>query len=267
MSRRYISRFTPWRTAVVALGSLALIGALAVPAAAAEPAGSGLDITWAHTSGGILAWSGTYSCIGNLVDTITVNATDSEGHSGTGTIVLTCLTPAAGQAVTGSVGTGLLGLGGVWGDEVTLTASVDGPLGEQEGTDTMTLVDNGLNEVSLDSVGNSAAGLTVGGGFECAHAAVPETVAVVMADPATGAVLDTAAVPVTCPSDSHDPGVWTATFTPAVANLVAAHRLRARSVDAGYPVSTYRFTVSIDGEDVPLSTVSSLDQAVTQNVA
>ncbi|MEU3065272.1 hypothetical protein [Streptomyces subrutilus] len=61
-----------------AVGTATLVpaGPVAGVARAAEPAGTGVQITAVHTSGSTLTWSGTYSCTGGVADTVTVRASD-----------------------------------------------------------------------------------------------------------------------------------------------------------------------------------------------
>src|SRR5580692_6680427 len=80
MTFRFVSSSVTLRAAAVGTGSLALAVALTVPASAAEPAGTGVQINAASTSGSTLSWSGSYSCTGGLAETITVTATDTTGH-------------------------------------------------------------------------------------------------------------------------------------------------------------------------------------------
>ncbi|MFD4911516.1 hypothetical protein ACFWNB_41055, partial [Kitasatospora purpeofusca] len=98
-------------------------------ARAAESAGTGVQITAAHTSGSTPTWPGTYSCVGGVADTVTVRASDELGHTATGLAVITCLGSTTGAPIGGSVATGPLGLGGTWGDDVTITVTMRGLLG------------------------------------------------------------------------------------------------------------------------------------------
>lgn len=91
------------RRAMVCVGALALTVAVAAPASAAEPAGTGVEIVAASVSGSALSWSGSYSCVAGLVDGVTVTATDTDGDSGSETLPLVCLGNTTGGSISGQI--------------------------------------------------------------------------------------------------------------------------------------------------------------------
>lgn len=214
VTRRTAGRRPPLRHAVVPLGAVALVVALAAPAAAAEPANDGVEIATASTSGRVLTWTGSYSCeTSMLIAGITVTATDTAGGSGSQTIPVSCLDgstgqPVRGQAVSGHVDNGLLRSGGDWGDDITVTITLNSALGTALGYDRIVLLDNQVGEVSLDGATPDQSGnLAVTGGFTC-PAAGTGTITADESAPFQSPVLATGSLPLSCSA----PGAQ-ATFT------------------------------------------------------
>ncbi|MGW6870125.1 hypothetical protein [Streptomyces sp. NPDC054901] len=200
-----------------ACGAVVLAGSLTGVAHAAEPAGTGVRIVSAQSSGGTLAWSGSYSCAGGVANTVTVHASDELGHSATGLAVITCLGKVTGASVSGTVSTGLLGLGGSWGNEITLTTTMRGLLGVTLASDQVALAGNRLNKASLEGVTPTPSGLTVSGGFDCETPVGTVTLRLTAADRITGLPLGTTAQTLSCQGNTGTPGsgTWSAALPSA----------------------------------------------------
>lgn len=194
--------------AAAAAAALLILGAS--PAVAAVPAGTGLDITAVSVSGPDLTWSGTYSCTGLLAGVLTATAVDTAGHRGSTDEVVSC--PATGVPVSGTVSSGLLGLGGNWGSQLTLTVTGSGLLSGQNLQDQVAIVNGALGEVSVDSAAADSSGdLVETGGYSCP---VPGTATLTISanQPSTGAA-GTATLDLPCPPAGTQ-GTWQAIITP-----------------------------------------------------
>lgn len=199
---------------VTGIAALVLAGSMAGVARAAEPAGTGVQITAAHTFGSTLTWSGSYSCAGGVADTVMVRASDELGHSATGLAVITCLGSTTGAPIGGSLATGLLGLGGSWGSDVTITVTMRGLLGNPLASARAALVQGHLDEVSLDVVTTTGGGLQLSGGYRCDSPTGTATIHLTATDQATGTPLGDTTQTLSCAGHVDSPGAWTTTVAP-----------------------------------------------------
>ncbi|WP_405009919.1 hypothetical protein [Kitasatospora sp. NBC_01539] len=216
-------------------GGVLLVGSGAVPASASAPAGDVLDITAAHTAGSVLTWSGTFSCDTLLAATLTVHAVDTDGHSGTSTAAVLC--PATGQTIGGAVGTGLLGLGGTWGERITVTATLRDVLLTPLATNTSTLVDNHLDEISVDGDAVTGNSVQLNGTFTCddpSRTRMTIVTDLVVTGPGGASSTGHTTVSVPCPTDPDAEGTWS-TAVPLVAATSPAAAQRAQTSDDEIP--------------------------------
>ncbi|WP_406205607.1 hypothetical protein OH807_31175 [Kitasatospora sp. NBC_01560] len=179
-----------------------------------------MQITAAHTSGSSLSWSGTYSCTGGVADTLTVRASDELGHSATGLALITCLGATTGAPVSGSVSTGLLGLGGTWGSDITITVTMRGLLGSTLASAGAALVEGHLDEVSLDGVTTTSSSTELSGGYQYDSPTGTATVHVTAADLATGTPLGSTTQSLACAGHVDSPGAWSSTAAPRLGSDV-----------------------------------------------
>ncbi|MGF1427100.1 hypothetical protein [Kitasatospora sp. LaBMicrA B282] len=166
MSRRPLALLTA--SAAAAFTVLALC----VPAQAAEPAGQGIDLPTVTVTGNTLAWSGTYSCDGGLLQTLTVQATDDAGNTATETIPQLCLVAQAGTPINGTLATGLLGSGPNWSQHVTITATLADPLGNTLAQAEVTYDSGAVGDITVDdATPDSSGNLRISGTYSTGKAA------------------------------------------------------------------------------------------------